>query len=286
MPLAHSWSRPRGVRPQGRLPGTCPGVFPGAHAAPLGRSPDLGGPGKCDKCPVVIVRAGIREYRKASVEGIEPSRRGFGIRSANHCSPTRHGRAKEKSRLVPDARLRRLLGGSPAGDHPGGPPAHGLSSAPSWWWKAYSSTDRRHADKAMVACRHAFLGFRSPYMISPGSVVLAGISLTHPPQGSQRISRSNSSQRYFLCVPTYYVIHRFPPLPRSNTNRHQATTLRRQPQLTEAPHAHAAAEPAPTSNRHRPQPLPCTVERAARPDCGCRDRTARRGSGPVRAGAR
>jgi len=44
----------------------------------------------------------------------------------------REVKTKQKSRLPPGARLRRLLENSPLGGHPAGPPVRGLSSSVSW----------------------------------------------------------------------------------------------------------------------------------------------------------
>jgi hypothetical protein len=128
-----------------------------------------------------------------------------------HIGDDPEDRAKEKSRLLPVTRLRRLLEISPLGDHPGGPPARGLSSMPSRWYsKVLSVTGRRHADKTMRPRRQAFVRVLAPYTMSPQGLILAGISLTHPARRSQRISYIIYSGGQFLAGPTYAVPRRFP----------------------------------------------------------------------------
>jgi hypothetical protein len=170
-PLAHSWlTSPGRCGLRGRLPGNLPRASSPAHGRrrrEVPPRPSVTGE-KCDKCPVVIVRTGIREYRKKH-RWKESNPRDTGLESGPQPLRTDVVSVDIQKR----AACCRLPGSDgswedlPLGDHPGGPPALGLSSMPSWWWKASSYTGRRHADKALGQGRQAFLGFRMPRTISP-----------------------------------------------------------------------------------------------------------------------
>lgn len=195
-----------------------------------------------------IVRASIREYRKASVEGIEPSRHGFGIRSATIAHRRGVKRAKKKE---PSA------AGHPAQTAPGrisrseitqvGRPHAGSARCRAGGRRRLRTRIAGMPTKPWGQAAMPFSGSACRTRCLLDVVVVAGISLTHPTQPSQRICRFNCSRTYLPPSPTYAVPHRFP----IHLDARASTPRPLQPP---GPSGSAASPrlPGPSTDRHHP----------------------------------